>query len=157
MERRPVTTEPDKSLIRESIQRLLRTQYFAVLTTSGEMFPYATLVGFAATEDLKHILFATMRNTRKHRNIELCNRVSLLIDNRTNRVEDLKHAQALTVLGTAGEARAESKRRFTSIYLERHPHLTDFVNDPNTSLINVEVQKYILVSRFQEVSELEIE
>lgn len=146
----------DFSLIREAIRDLLDTQYFAVLSTKGTTFPHGTLVGFAATDDLKHILFATMRDTRKHRNIEIDHHVSLLIDSRTNRIEDLKDAQALTVLGEAREARGRTRRRFISIYLERHPHLACFLEDPNTALMKVDVKKYIFVRRFQEVFELDI-
>lgn len=149
-------TADNADRIEREIREMLRSQYFAVLSTRGETHPYGTLVGFAATADLRHLLFATMRHTRKHRNIDADNRVSLLVDTRTNRAEDLREAQALTALGEAREARGTKRGRYESLYLERHPHLAGFLADPQTALFAVRISRYILVSRFQEVFELDM-
>jgi hypothetical protein len=146
-----------KKRARESIEALLRSQYFAVLSTRGATHPYGTLVGFAATVDMRHIVFATMKDTRKFRNLSAYGRVSLLIDSRTNRVEDLKDASALTALGEVCAVESGRDGEHRALYLERHPHLASFLDDPNTVIVCVKVSRYILVSRFQEVFELEIE
>ena len=86
-----------KERVRRVIADLLGSQYFAVLCTKGETHPYCSLVGFAATGDLRRIVFATMRDTRKFRNLSADGRVSMMIDSRTNRVEDLSESSALTV------------------------------------------------------------
>jgi hypothetical protein len=142
--------------IREGIARLLASQRFAVLSTAGSVYPYGTLIAYAATGDLRAILFATMRKTRKHRNMERDPRVSLLIDSRPRRPDDIKDAEALTALGTAKEVHGKSLERFTQLYLERHPYLADFIGDPHTALMRISVRRYILVRRFQEVFELNI-
>lgn len=147
----------NNEIVRESIRELFRTQYFAVLCTKGETHPYCSLVGFAATPDMSHVVFATMKDTRKFRNLSSEGRVSLLIDSRTNRVEDLKDASALTALGEVCAVESNLDGEHRDLYLERHPHLASFLADPNTVIICVKVSKYILVSRFQEVFELEIE
>ena len=56
----------------------------AVLATQHEGKPYASLVAFAATDDLKTIIFATTRSTRKFVYLSSNPAVALLIDNRTN-------------------------------------------------------------------------
>jgi hypothetical protein len=146
----------NESRIREEVQELLESQYFAVLSTRGKTHPYGTLVGFVATDGMKHIVFATMKDTRKFRNMSADGRVSLLIDSRTNRVEDLKDAQALTALGEVCAFESPSDGQHRPVYLERHPHLSSFLDDPNTVIVCVKVSRYILVSRFQEVLELEM-
>ncbi len=146
----------DESRLIDEIRELLDQSYFAVLATRGKEYPYSTLVGFAATSDLRHILFATKRHTRKYGNITADHRVSLLIDSRTNRAEDVMRAKALTALGKAEELKGAAAARLKKIYLGRHPNLGGFADNPNTALFRVEISRYILVSRFQEVFELEI-
>jgi hypothetical protein len=82
--------------------------------------------------------------------------VSILIDSRSNRVEDFKDAMALTVLGNAHEAEGEEKERLSGLYLARHPHLKEFLMDPDCALMVLEVERYIMVIRFQQVMELDI-
>jgi hypothetical protein len=43
----------DKKQALNSIQQLLKLQSLGVLATQGEKYPYSTLVGFAASDDLK--------------------------------------------------------------------------------------------------------
>lgn len=146
----------DVDRVREEIRELLLSQYFAVLCTRGKTHPYCSLIGFAVTEDLRSIVFSTMKDTRKYNNILACGNVSFLIDSRKNRIEDLKDATALSVLGEVKsvDSGIDSERR--KFFLARHPNLTSFLDDPNTVLVTVEVSRYIFVTRFQEVFELEI-
>jgi nitroimidazol reductase NimA-like FMN-containing flavoprotein (pyridoxamine 5'-phosphate oxidase superfamily) len=146
----------EASRIRNDIRNLLCSQALAVLATAGRRFPYCTLVGFAFTADLKILVFATVRDTRKFKNIEIDSAVSLLIDSRTNSVGDFKNAAALTVLGTAAEVPGAKRGPYRRLYLKRHPHLHDFVASPNTALVAVTVHRYIFVQRFQEVRELDM-
>jgi len=51
------------------LKSILTSQYLAVLNSLSESLPYSNLVSFAATDDLKSLVFITDRNTRKYRNI----------------------------------------------------------------------------------------
>ena len=51
---------------------------------------------------------------------------------------------------------AAEKEHLSRVYLAKHPHLIDFISTPNQTLLKVEVSKYILVSHFQRVLELNI-
>ena len=146
----------DIERVRGAVSDLLATQYFAVFCTRSETHPYCSLVGFAAAKDLRHIVLATMKDARKFRNLSSDGRVSLMIDSRTNRVEDLSDASAVTVIGEVGGVESAEESPHRELYLRRHPHLESFLDDPNTVIVCVDVSKYILVSRFQEVLELEI-
>ena len=145
----------EKKLI-AMIKSLFHTQNLGVLATRGKEYPYCTLVGFAGTDDLKHIIFATLRNTRKYGNIKTYPMISILIDSRSNRVDDFKDAMALTILGNAHEAEGEERDRLSGLYLARHTHLKEFIKDPNCALMVLDVRKYIMVTHFQQVMEMDL-
>jgi heme iron utilization protein len=118
--------------------------------------PYASLVVFAATQDLKSLLFATTRATRKYDNLSHDPRVALLIDSRSNLNSDIHGAIAVTATGIAEEVGEKEKEALLKIYLAKHPHLKDFVHSPTCALLRVKVETYYLVSKFQKVFELRI-
>jgi hypothetical protein len=144
---------PEFTPVLDQLRKLFATQQLAVLATDHSGHPYASLVAFAASDDLREILFATTRDTRKFANLKSNNRVSLLIDNRANQVADFCQAIAVTALGV-GEELAETARTVSeAIYLAKHPHLEEFVTAPTCALVRVQVQSYYMVSRFQNVIE----
>jgi nitroimidazol reductase NimA-like FMN-containing flavoprotein (pyridoxamine 5'-phosphate oxidase superfamily) len=64
----------------ETIRDLFGTQKLAGLSTQNSGQPYASLVAFVASADLKHLYFATARTTRKHNNLTVDPRVAMLMD-----------------------------------------------------------------------------
>ena len=145
-----------KEEILESIESLLRSQHLGVLATQGNEYPYCTLVAYAISEDLREIIFATLRDTRKYRNIKKTPSVSLLIDSRTNQVNDFKDVEALTAVGSAEEISDELKSGYLRSYLEKHPSLEEFAKAPDCALMKIQVAKYILVQHFQNVTEYDV-
>ena len=143
----------DKSGLFRDLQELMTSQKLAVLSTEEQGQPYSNLIAFVSSEDLTFILFATTRSTRKYTNLRNEPRVSILIDNRRNDVIDFSEARAVTVLGKALELEEDERGSYENLYLSRHPHLLDFVSSPTCALFKVAVDRYILVSRFQEVKE----
>ena len=83
-------------------------------------------------------------------------RVSLLIDSRTHRDTDFHEAVAATALGTASVADKEMVNSLLTEYITRHPYLDGFVAAATTRVIEVTIQSYYLVERFQNVMELHI-
>ena len=61
---------------------------------------------------------------------------------------------AVTALGAAKEVGATEKNRLLRIYLAKHPHLEKFVGSPECALIKVRVERYFVVSNFQEMREV---
>jgi len=151
-----------KSLLSEEleleqlIRALFESQKLAVLGTHKEGQPYANLIAFAASKDLKILYFATARATRKYANIEADARVTVLIDNRSNQDSDFSQAAAVTATGTAQEVVDAKRDEVLATYLAKHPMLEDFVRSPTCALLQVEVQTYYLVRRFQNVMELHV-
>jgi hypothetical protein len=63
---------------------------------------------------------------------------------------------AVTVLGVARELEGNEAEQAHETYLGRHPHLEQFISSPSTALLRLDVEKYILVRRFQDVIELQV-
>jgi heme iron utilization protein len=141
----------------ELIKELLDSQQLAVLSTQNQGQPFCHLMAFAATEDLHYLLLATTRATRKYANLLADPRVALLVDNRTNQSADFAAASTLTALGTAWELQGRDRQQYLPIYLAKHPYLAEFVSAPDCALLRLKVQKYLLVTRFQEVQEISLD
>ncbi|MEN6490258.1 MAG: pyridoxamine 5'-phosphate oxidase family protein [Smithella sp.] len=144
------------SYVEDTIRELLRTQKLAVLSTHGSGQPYASLVAFVASGDLKYLYFATARSTRKYHNLDVDPRVAMLIDSRSNLESDIHEAAAVTATGNAGEVWEQEKDQGVRLYLPKHPYLQDFIRAESCALIRVTVETYYLVSRFQQVMELHV-
>jgi uncharacterized pyridoxamine 5'-phosphate oxidase family protein len=129
----------------ELLREVVRTQYFAVLNTIGQGLPHSNLVSFAATDDLKSLVFVTGRNTRKYRNIQDNHNISLLIDNRTNQPSDTSQAVAITAVGTA-RAEIDNKSLLRDVFLARHPQLRHFVDAPDNAIMLVTIRQYIVAA-----------
>lgn len=142
--------------LKNQIKQLLASQRLGVLSTHYHGHPYSSLVAFSSSDNLMEVYFATPKTTRKFRNLIQDNRVSMLIDNRSNEISDFHHAMAVTVLGKANTVQGDNKNKIMDIYLIKHPYLTDFVNSASCALVVIHVDKYVLVRRFQEVFELQI-
>ena len=138
------------------VRNLLESQRLAVLSTQNHGQPYSNIIAMAATDDLRHLVFATTRATRKYANLMADSRVAVLVDNRTNTPADFAEAAALTALGQAWEVQGAERQQFLTVYLEKHPYLEEFAAGPTCALLRVKVDKYIVVCRFQEVREIQI-
>jgi len=139
------------------IRGLFVSQQLAVLATSQRGQPYTSLVAFAFSDDLRRLFFATTRATRKFANLQAEPRVSLLIDNRSHRSDDFREAIAVTALGRAQEINGSRRQALLDLYLARHTGLHEFATAPTCALFQVEVTRYSLVSRFQNVVEVHFE
>lgn len=145
----------DKDLDRK-LAGLLSTERLGVLSTCGEGQPYASLVAFAATEDSSHIVFATPRPTRKYANLMANAKIAMLIDSRSNRASDFRRAMAATAMGTAREVRKARNNPRIRLYLDKHPQLENFVWSPTCAVLDIHVASYVIVERFQHVTELHL-
>jgi nitroimidazol reductase NimA-like FMN-containing flavoprotein (pyridoxamine 5'-phosphate oxidase superfamily) len=142
--------------LREFLKDLFSSQRLAVLATQNQRQPYGNLVAFMATEDLKHLLFATTRATRKYANISSNPRIAMVVDNRSNQEADFHQAAAVTATGVVKEIEGPEKDRFQKLYLSKHPYLKEFVSSPTCALLRMDVETYYVVRQFQNVVELHI-
>jgi general stress protein 26 len=140
-------------LLKQKIKKLLEEQRFAVIATQGKTEPYTNLVSFLVRKDLKKIYFPTSKNTRKFKNLSKQSRVSILIDNRDNDPVDIENAMTVTAVG---ETRVIKEREIKYEFLKKHPYLKEFTDSNDCRMIEISVEKYILVENFQEVTRIDI-
>lgn len=140
--------------LRQLLRDIFALQKLCVLATQGSGQPYGSLVAFAETGDLKHILFATRRDTRKYSNVAADRRVALLIDSRSNEPANFRNAVAVTALGSAAEVKGNRRNRLVKVFLDKHPYLEAFVNSPETALCRVAVEEYV-VARLKGVDKVD--
>jgi nitroimidazol reductase NimA-like FMN-containing flavoprotein (pyridoxamine 5'-phosphate oxidase superfamily) len=138
---------------REVIRDIMTRQKFGVLATVAGKQPHSSLVAVAPTRDLKRILLATPRSTRKFSNMQKNPRVSLLLHNAGLGNVDFEQACAVTAVGTAREISQKEREEFLTHYLYRHPGLRDFVRSSSCAFIEIDVDVYSLARHFQEVIE----
>lgn len=138
----------------EIIRELLAQQHLGVLATNADGAPHPSLVGFKALKDMRGLLFVTGRATRKFGNLKRDNRASMLIDNRSHRAADFRLAMALTAQGRVKEIDTKTHMAMMAAYIDRFPHLEEFARSPGCALMSLQVERYSLVRRFQDVVEL---
>jgi nitroimidazol reductase NimA-like FMN-containing flavoprotein (pyridoxamine 5'-phosphate oxidase superfamily) len=147
--------ESDESF-RHLLRVLLGGQKLAVLSTHHSGQPYASLVAFAFSDDLRSLYFVTPRTTRKFSNLQRDGRIALLITSSTNKETDFHEAMAVTVVGSAGEIQGPDKEAALDRFIARHPYLEDFARSPTSAFVRVCAHTYILVKNFQHVMELHL-
>ena len=143
--------------IRSRLRDLCISQKLAVVATQSEGQPYASLVAFVTSDDLRHIFFVTARTTRKFANLTKDSRVAVLINSSANTESDFHDAVSVTVTGSAGEIEDAEKDNVLGLYLSKHPYLEDFAHAPSCAVIKVATKSYYMVKNFQNVMELHID
>lgn len=129
------------------------TQDFGVLATNDKGQPYTSLIAFALTPDLKRVIFATPKETRKFKNILDTKKVSILIDNRSSNRKNLMTTEAIMIIGKARNiVRGKIYKELATIFLKKHPDLKEFVESDTTALIVVKATWCIHVGKFQTIS-----
>jgi len=138
------------------LRALFSSQRFAVLATQKDGQPHTNLVAFAATEDLRQLLFVTPRATRKFANLADDAQVAIMVDNRQNEASDLHDAVAVTATGAAEEVVGPEKEALLGLYIYKHPFLETFARAPSCALLKISVETYDIAGAFQNVMELKM-
>lgn len=143
-----------KFQFKNELRKIFNFQHLAALATLGDDGPYINLVAFAATDDLKYLLFSTSKSTKKYANILKNPDVTMLIDNRKNDESDFYDTIAVTVMGQVNQVNESERYKLTNIFILKNPILSDFLNSQNNVFLKIEVKKYIFVSNFGQIDEL---
>jgi len=151
---KPVGSEGMTRSQRKIIADLLSAQKLGILATLGQAYPYQNIVAFAASGDLKNILFATRRSTSKYNNLKSRKRVAIFIDDRSNREADFQRATGITAIGSALELRGRVRDKFARLFLRKHPSLSEFLSASDCALFAIRVRSYYVVRHFQDVFEV---
>lgn len=149
----PSVTEQGAADVAKKLRAMDAKEPFAVLATNENGRPYTSLISFAVTPDLKKVIFATPKNTRKFKNLVDTKDVAVLIDNRSKKNKGFIETQAITILGKAApQKRGRSWLEYAGMFLKKHPELEEFVNASTTALIVVDITSCIHVGNFQTIT-----
>jgi uncharacterized protein YhbP (UPF0306 family) len=137
------------------IRNLVNIERYAVLCTQMHSQPYGSLVAFAFSDDLKHVVFATPIFTRKYRLLSECDRVAMVIDSRDRHQDDLMKVEGVTATGRARQLQQNEAefKKWAGLLIGRHTYMKSFVEAPSTAVFVVDIVRYFHVRRFQEVSQ----
>jgi len=148
-------TEGESALPVESrIWRMVKDQLYGVLCTQSDGQPYGSMVAFAFTEDLKHVVFGTPKATKKYQILTACSNVALVVNNMNRHPNDLMKVEAFTATGRATEITpTEPATGCANLLVQRHPYLEAFIFSPSTALFEVEIGRFFFVRSFQNVTQ----
>lgn len=144
-------------LLEDKLRKLLSSQKLGVLATQQKKNPYTSLVAFACSDDMRKIVFATPKTTRKFANIISNSNVSFFIDNRSNRAIDFRKAIGVTALGSVRHIRKNKNSKLMKLYLTKHPQLDSFLASKSCAFLCIDVKSFYVVERFQTVTEVHLE
>jgi len=135
-----------------SVKRLLARQLFGVLGTRDDAGrPHPSIVSFVSADDLRSLIFATPRSTRKFGYLSKRPELALFTDDRRERIDDLMDVIGVEVAGEARELNGDECGPYRELYLAKYPELTEFVDSPDTALIRIAVERYDVVDHVQHV------
>lgn len=142
--------------LKNVIKNISSKELFGVLATSVNDLPYTNLIAFVLQDDLKKLFFATPRDTKKFKNLIINEKVSFHIQNTKNSLDDIGNAVGITITGKASECSKNHSKEAIAIYLLKHPQMREFIYSLNTALISVDIERYDVVERFQNVTVLKV-
>ena len=133
--------------MRERIKAFLKEKDMCVLATAREGKPHCSLMAYVADEEVEWIYMVTHRNTTKYGNLLSNEQVSMLVDNRCEGLPaDRDKIQALTVHGTFHVVEEEGKKkRILEQIRKRHPHMGEFLDNPEAEAISVQVKSFLFL------------
>jgi nitroimidazol reductase NimA-like FMN-containing flavoprotein (pyridoxamine 5'-phosphate oxidase superfamily) len=142
----------ENSTMLEEMKRLLKEKDMCVLATVSGSRPHCSLMAYATDEDCREIYMATQKQTQKYSNLTANPSVSLLVDTREEHPGSRRpEARALTVTGvflqTEDEVRKISARKRL---LDRHPHLREFLDTPDTVIFGIRITSFLLLQGIME-------
>ena len=140
--------------LKEKIESLCNSQSIAVMATNCKGHPYTNIVGFALSEDMHNIIFATLKDTCKFDNILNDPRVSLTIDNRNCRASEFDSAAAVTATGFANIIEDDPDGRHRRILLGKLPGMRNFLDMDDCIIVSIDVEKFIYVFGIYETQTL---
>jgi nitroimidazol reductase NimA-like FMN-containing flavoprotein (pyridoxamine 5'-phosphate oxidase superfamily) len=133
----------------KEIKALAKQKNICVLATAAGEKPYCSLMAYITDENCEKIYMATLRNTRKYKNLTENPAVSVLIDTREK--SPRSEAQALTVEGVYAKIESEEKRKKVQTkLLAIHPHLDGLINHPDAEILCIEIRSFLLLKGFQD-------
>ena len=128
----------------EKMKDFVRKKNICVLATVSGDKPYCSLMAYITDVTCEEIYMVTHKNTTKFNNLQKKPLVSLLIDSRET--QPRSNAQALTISGVFIPLIDENKKqKIRDRMLESFPHMKDFIHHPESELIRIKINSFLLL------------
>jgi len=134
------------------VEEALHSDRLAVLATTCEGQPHASLIAIAPFESIGQLVFATYRNTRKFRNITLNSKVAVLMERGNDDNTNQENSFAITVYGHAQEISIKTKDAALQTLSNKHPNLKSFTDSFDCALMLITVDEYQLVQGIDNIT-----
>jgi len=133
----------------EKMKELVRKKNICVFSTVSGNKPYCSLMVYITDVTCEEIYMVTHKNTTKFNNLQKNPLVSLLIDSRET--QPRSNAQALTIAGVFIPLIDENKKqKIRDRMLESFPHMKDFIHHPESELIRIKINSFLLLDGLTE-------
>jgi nitroimidazol reductase NimA-like FMN-containing flavoprotein (pyridoxamine 5'-phosphate oxidase superfamily) len=120
--------------MRSDIQKMISENKVCVLATVSDAAPHCSLMSYATDKDCREIYMATLKDTKKYRNLIANPAISLLID--TRNTDPNSKTRALTVTGVCQTIGNDKRiKEIRKALLKKHPDLNDFFNNPDARIV----------------------
>jgi general stress protein 26 len=131
----------------EKMKNIVKVNDLCVLATVSEGKPHCSLMSYISDEDGHEIFLISHKKTKKYANLIENPTVSLLIDTREEEKGQRRiHIKALTVSGEFQTINDSVKKGLIrEKFLKRHPHLIDFLNDPDAEIFSIKTKSFQLL------------
>jgi hypothetical protein len=144
----------DPESIMVKVKRVVQDNQTAVLCVQEAGEPFGYLIAIAFNDDLKFVVFGTPKESRKSRLLTDDGHVALVVDNRPQKGKKTAEVEVFTAIGVAKLVTSEPDRKLCQNLLKNnHPDIGDFIDSPLTEFFQVDMNRYIYVSNFQDVVE----
>ena len=132
----------------DEMRRLVRRKDTCVLATVSQGKPHCSLMAYSCDDGCTEIYMATLRETKKYRNLKENPFVSLLIDTREDRPgTEGRETRAMTVSGIFERIEDVAKRSLVRDKLRaRHPHLSQILDHPDADLLCIRITSFLLLN-----------
>jgi len=131
----------------EQMKDIVKANDLCVLATVSEGKPHCSLMSYISDEKGHEIYLVSHKQTKKYTNLMENPTVSLLIDTREEeRGQRRIYIKALTVSGEFQTIEDFGKKdTIRSMFIKRHPHLTDFLNDSGAEIFSIKLKSFQLL------------
>ena len=127
----------------DEIKRLVKAKNICVLATVSDGEPHCSLMNYVTDDDCSEIYMATLKTTRKFKNLTENNSVSILVDTREEHAGASRtDVKAITITGEFREIKDDGKKASVRLkLLERHPYMDEILDEKDLNNLSVKVYR----------------
>ena len=134
-------------MITDVMKKMVRDNSVCVLATSSEDSPHCSLMAYVTDDDCSCLYMTSHKSTRKYQNLIINPHAGILIDTREYDLGKGKSmVKALTIEGSFNDVlKGDEKKSVYGRFLDVHPDMKDFVEDPNVEFFSVKIKSFQLL------------